>query len=52
MTVDTESSREHRRETPEEHLESLLRESDCDIWDGRVSNAIRGLEEIRERYGL
>lgn len=52
VVIDAELFREYRRETPEEHLERLLRESDCDIRAGRTSDALQGLKGIRERYGL
>ena len=52
VIIDAELFREYRRETPEEHLERLLQESDRDIRAGRVSDVRRDLEEMRARYGL
>lgn len=52
VVIDAELFREYRRETPEEHLERLLREADCDVRAGRVADAREGLSEIRARYGL
>lgn len=52
VIIDAELFREYRRETPEEHLERLLQESDRDIRAGRLSDARHDLEEMRARYGL
>ena len=52
VVIDAELFREYRRESPREHLERLLQESDRDIRAGRLSDAREGLAKIRDRYGL
>ena len=49
-SFDPELFCQHRRETPEEHLERLLDEAQRDIRTGNVSDARAGIEEIRARY--
>lgn len=52
VVIDADLFRSYRVETAEEHLERLLQEADRDIKAGRVSNALEGIQSIRERYGL
>lgn len=52
VAIDAELFRSYRKETPEEHLERLLQESDRDIRARRVSDMNVGLSELRAQYGL